>query len=431
MNNYKKLLDDILFEATEQDVAKRIPLWVDKYGISRDQINDAISADPTNGKYSEWIIKQIKKGTIIFPEDQDKIRNNLKLFHAKKTKLANKDINYYSPGSLARALDQQLGLTKAERKAARHGDLNVPPGARLALSEGPFDVVIIGSDDLDLSVKAANVLSSGTEWCTANPSHANRYLKQGPLYLIYENGVRKYLVHYPSDQFKDVYDDEVNGPLREYTKQRYEYEGKSTEDIKGKIISLLYPLTGIAHHQVASYALAYCISAGRRWPEAEQYLLGSRDTFKSAISYAEKILENRWPDLEQLLLNLEPENEWDSKPSELLSAYANLVLKPLGFNRWPEAEPTILNNNVYAIYYAANVMASRWTALEDKLLEKGSANLLSYYAIRVIKNRWPEAEPTILKKGGEPLGEYINAFNLRYSHGLGTESTMRLLPDND
>ena len=78
----------LISEATIQQVEKRIPIWIKKYFDGDEQeafskIPNIIQADPTNGKYSEWLIQQYKKETARFPEDTPQITKNLKQFHQK------------------------------------------------------------------------------------------------------------------------------------------------------------------------------------------------------------------------------------------------------------------------------------------------------------------------------------------------------------
>ena len=169
----------LLVEATIDQTQKRIPIWTKQYfsddaDKALELLPDIIKADPTNGKYSEWLIKQWRDGTANFPEDIEKLADSLSIFHAKKTRLQEKDINRYTPDSLASALDQELKLTQKELKAAQRGELMLPPGAELVLESGPYQFVKV------TTVEAATQLSSRTEWCTANKPHATAYLAKGP-----------------------------------------------------------------------------------------------------------------------------------------------------------------------------------------------------------------------------------------------------------
>ena len=238
----------LISEATIADVQQRIPIWIKKY-FNNDQdkaselIPDIIASDPTRGKYSEWLVRQWKNNTARFPEDNENLTKNLTLFNQKKSKLDNKDINSYTPGSLARVLDQQFGLTKSERKNARSGGMQLPPGAELIIDDGKYQVVKITTPE------ASSLLCSGTEWCVANKETAKEYLTQGPIYLFYMGGERKYLVQIESDQFMDVYDEPVDEPF----------------ELAKVLEPEIGPISGITN---LAYGYARDVIKGR-WPEAE------------------------------------------------------------------------------------------------------------------------------------------------------------------
>ena len=373
-------------EATLDDVSRRVPIWINKFKVSIDEIALAIAADPTRGKYSEWIIRELQAGNIRLPEDADKLLGNLTNFDKYKSKLPERDIFKYSPGSLAKVLDQQLGLTKSQRKAARHGSMQLPPGSELVISEGDYDIVQI------TDWKASTLLCSGTEWCTANEWAAKSFLNNGPLYLVYHDDVRVALLHFPSGQFKDVYDDDLNIGLTE------------------KFVRLLEPVTGLKYYMIPKLAFNIAatkykqinkefyteISSSRssRWDaiskaeghgipvksmseasrirEAEPFLLKSG----YAAMYAVFVLHDRWPEAEPYI----------AKNATAAALYAKYLLK----ERWPEAEPTIMKDAAAICDYAGEVLKSRWSEAEPTLLEEPIWAI--FYAIYVIKGRWPELE---------------------------------------
>jgi len=70
--------------------------------------------------------------------------------------------------------------------------------------------------------------------------------------------------------------------------------------------------------------------------------------------------------------------------------YARDVIK----DRWPEAEPTIMQHPGWACAYARDVIGDRWPEAEPIIMR--DPQWACYYA-RDVKGRWPEAEPTIKK----------------------------------
>jgi len=62
--------------------------------------------------------------------------------------------------------------------------------------------------------------------------------------------------------------------------------------------------------------------------------------------------------------------------------------------RWPEAEPIIMTDLLYAYYYSRDIIRGRWSEAEPIIMS--SSEYAYLYALYIIKGRWPEAEPTIM-----------------------------------
>ena len=401
----------LIREATIDQIKNKIPIWTKKYFSGDEQlakhIPDIIMADPTRGKYSEWLIKQWKNQTARFPEDTSNLNKNLELFHQKKSKLQNKDINSYTPSSLAKVLDQAFDLTKSERKNARKGGMQLPIGSELIVDDGDLKAVKITTPE------ASSILCSGTEWCVANKETAKEYLDAGSLYLFYVGGERKYLVHIELNQFMDVYD----APVEEY--------------IKWRLVKVLEPEIGpiIRYPRLA---IDYASSViGGRWPEAEPMIIkdslaGSADTHEfnpevarcrladdnSIINYVMKVIRGRWLEAEPTIM----------KDPYLAYDYARDVIK----GRWPEAEPTIMKNPYLAHDYCKEVLKGRWPEAEPEIAKNGE--LAYYYARDVIKGRWPEVEPEIAKN---EIWAYAYAKNVIKGRWPEAEPTIIKSPHDD
>lgn len=366
----------LIREATLDEVQRRIPLWAKQYfggdaNKAVDVVRDVVVADPTKGKYSEWILKQYLSKTIRLPEDAEKIKQNLTLFEKKKSKLAEKDINRYSPASLAKTLDGQFGLTKSERKQARRGRMHLPPGAELVLDDGKIQVVKI------TDAEASSALCSGTEWCTANVDTADEYLEDGPLYLVYVDGERTYLIHYETEQFMDVYDEDIG------------------IELKAKLIKLLEKATGKPMSSMPELSLEYAQEVVKgRWPEGEKSI-ASHAT--SAMSYAKDIIKGRW------LLGEQAISRHPIKAVE----YAKDVVG----GRWPEAEGTIKSSPVAALLYARYVIKGRWPEAESMF--SSYPGIAVEYARHVIKGRWPEGEEAIATSVNHSLDYAANVVHGR------------------
>ena len=380
-----------LVEATIDQTQKRVPIWTKQYfnddaDKALELLPDIIKADPTNGKYSEWLIKQWRDGTANFPEDIEKLSNSLTIFHAKKTRLQEKDINKYSPDSLASALEQELKLTQKELKAAQRGELMLPPGAELVLESGPYQFVKV------TTVEAATQLSSRTEWCTANKPHATAYLRRGPLYVVYEDGERKTLISFEKDEFMDVMNKKI--PVK----------------LKFKFIDLLEPITGYSKQNKPRWAFEYAryVIEGR-WPEGEEAIIKSVHRSLSfsdlAVKYAQDVIKGRWPEVEETII----------KNVQLAVKYAQNVIQ----GRWPEAEEMIIKNIAWAYYYAQNVIKGRWPEAEEMISKNGE--YACYYAIMLKKNgimdRWPEGEEAISKRTSSAYDYAIHVIEGRWPEG--------------
>ena len=78
-----------------EPIRKKIPNLIQRYFSNLDQkqainiLSQLVEADPTNGKYIEWITRQYIAKTIIVPEDNYKIIEDLTKFEKLKNKLPN------------------------------------------------------------------------------------------------------------------------------------------------------------------------------------------------------------------------------------------------------------------------------------------------------------------------------------------------------
>ena len=125
-----------------------------------------------------------------------------------------------------------------------------------------------------------------------------------------------------------------------------------------------------------------------------------------AAKYAIDVAKERVPELEPLIL----------KDINGTMEYILDVIK----GRWPEAEFVIanLNDGLYALGYAKDILKDRWTNIPDipkKLAAKAEKSILKDYEVGnyvrdVIKGRWLDAEHIILNDP-EHKEDYIEALN--------------------
>ena len=180
-------------------------------------INEANSVDPTGslGEYTWWIVKQLIHKNLIFPEDKDKVKESLSIFH--KLKLAKTpgiefNIDKYSKyGDLAEVIYKyKSGEIDVSKKELKRKELE--EGIETVYQDKTYTVLKLTTKE------AALKYSQGTEWCTRFPNYASSYIASGPLYLILKNGKRSWLVSKEEAQIKDVFDKDID--MKDYNKLR-------------------------------------------------------------------------------------------------------------------------------------------------------------------------------------------------------------------
>ncbi len=428
----------IILEADYNSLSK-------KHGVDVDKVEEYAALDPSSSKkYLPWIITQIKAGQIIVPEDNEKISNNLSKLMRLKENPAFKEgegpqgsnINTYKdPPQLAKVLEKYSEVSGREAKRkGRAGGFTLPPGAELIYDQGNVKIVKITSP------QASSLLCSGTEWCTANVKTAEKYLSRGPLYLIYEDDKRAWLLFIKlsveetdeneGTQFKDVYDKE--GPV----KLKYKYIDIVLQTMGSSIVD--QPMMAVQY--------AYQVMRGR-WPEAEPKILADA---KAAARYAVYVIKGRWPEAEPIIMRdpsaaldytmevingLFYDDEYDEKyddaseygviyerwpeaepfimqDAKVAASYADKVIE----GRWPEAEPIIMTDAASAYYYVSRILGDRWPEAEPYIIK--DPKFASKYARDVIMDRWPEAEPIIMK---DPKSAYQYAASIIEGRWLEAE----------
>ena len=157
----------------------------------------------TNGKYLDWVLNLYKK-KLIRQEDAPYIWELLGEFEQYKSKIPNKDINFYkNRRELRDAINHAKGLSVQ--------DIGTPidhKGAKKIFSEKGVTVYKI------LDLQAARFYAEGTEWCTKAKEMFDKYNNQGPLYVVFckdsTGKPSRFQFHFPSNQFMDPSDIGVN-----------------------------------------------------------------------------------------------------------------------------------------------------------------------------------------------------------------------------
>ena len=224
--------------------------------MSVEELNKIVLSDPTTrrdgenikkaGKYVNWVLKQflriepnidaqygtpqfkkqLKEKSDLFFEDLYKTTEDLQKFDRFKSQIDEelRDINKLTIDTLFNAV-KDFSLEKATTTKAERKEMDVHPGSELVYSGSKYDVYMI-EDQGDLGKEAACYYggqNKETRWCTSAPglSYFNTYIKQGPLYVLVDktdtevgeiSGLPKhrYQFHFPSNQFMDVNDRQIN-----------------------------------------------------------------------------------------------------------------------------------------------------------------------------------------------------------------------------
>ena len=297
---FNNIIKSIIVEQGRYEILKKTYTQPKKKGetvkpakMSREQLNKMVMTDPTTrrdgdnikkaGKYVNWIIKQFlqiepnieasygtpqfkkefKEKTDLFFEDLYKTTDDLIKFDRFKSQIDDelRDINKLTIDSLFNTV-KDFSLEKASTTKAERKEMKVHPGAELVYSGSKYDVYMI-EDQGDLGKEAACFYggqNKETRWCTSAPglSYFNTYIKQGPLYVLVDktdtevgdiSGLPKhrYQFHFPSNQFMDVNDRQINlvdfllgeeEGLKQFFKPEF-MKGLSNAD--GTEISVEYP----------------------------------------------------------------------------------------------------------------------------------------------------------------------------------------------
>ena len=108
---------------------------------------------------------------------------------------------------------------------------------------------------------------------------------------------------------------------------------------------------------------------------------GKKPTLENLYWHAFEVIKDRWPEAEPTIM----------QDPGFAYCYAENVIG----GRWPEAEPIIMKDPEWAYYYAKYTIKGRWPEAEPFIMK--DPKHAYHYAQDVIKGRWPEAEPTIME----------------------------------
>jgi len=279
------------------------------------------------------------------------------------------DLNKYTWRDLRAVVDKL-------KKAA---DLESPVDAKLDYEHiDEMKVLYVGDMGqliIPKTTAASCEIGSGTRWCTAATQSDNMfsdYSNDGPLYVWIpsrkmpeKSKSNKFQFHFPSVQFMNENDDEIDPELINYFRTKH------------PVLKKLFSKNEKEIAQDPRIALDYAQDViGGRWPEAEETI--AQDLY-DAYKYARDIIGGRWPEVEETIAQ-DPDTALD---------YAKDVIK----GRFPEGEEAIAQDSEQAYKYALDVIGRRWPEVEETIAQ--DPDIAYFYAKNVIKGRWPEVEEKI------------------------------------
>jgi len=185
-------------ETRRQDLKKKRDL-----GYLKVTDADIETALDISEPYAHWILIQVTKGTIKFPQDKDFITQLLKDFDfvKKSSRFTGfKDIYAYKTLQDLKAQVEKsktLEISKGEQKRRATKE-----GQRVVAKDPSYTVIEITTPE------ASAELLRGTEWCVKDPDYFADYIEYGPVYLVLKND-KKFLCYSDYDGFSDMEDHPV------------------------------------------------------------------------------------------------------------------------------------------------------------------------------------------------------------------------------
>lgn len=212
LSDYLLLEDKVEYIATQQEnpLLKRAHQDHSVEGQhSAKQIVELLKkADPTNGKYLQWIVNTYLAAQFKI-EDISRIHSELKEFTRVRSKLDKKDINQYKKlsdlyAALKPHADTAVKSGKQQKKELSSKFFN-DDAAEVFYKDNQITIIIPKTE------AASCYFGQGTKWCTAGKrdNMFTHYSNQGPLYIV-QTPSGKYQFHFPTNSFMDSSDESVD-----------------------------------------------------------------------------------------------------------------------------------------------------------------------------------------------------------------------------
>jgi len=305
----------------------------EKLNISIDELNKLLTdADPTGRKYKLFILKLLNKNDIRLPEDNYRIKETLNNFQKYQRNLAIKDIlKYNSLHELETVLEPVVGSI-SKRQGGNNLNPSKLPGVELINQTDTNNNVVNNYLDPNWDANA--------EWS-------------------WDGFVQDTVNNYKTYKVTDVESLKDIGEGTKWCTRR------SYPDCQAEYYIEQYGWIGVIYKDGKPFV--------QFTPDYDQ-----------VMDVNDRAIDNK------TIIDLVPKPGLDSNPIDLYH-YAKKFIK----DRWPEAEPFILQDDHTAFKYAVDVVRGRWREAEHIMLKKPS--WASMYAQYCLHHRWPRGESVILQ----------------------------------
>lgn len=338
----------------------RTALLSQQFGITPDQVLKAAESDPTDGKYTAWILRQVRDGNLtgawwghtysMLFRFRDLVR--------KPQWEGEKDLNRYDPATLKAALQHNAKIqTKGELRRRAEAE-----GMVFMAEKG--DLTLYRIDNYEAADKHLRNPDGKGPWCVKDRSHWEKYAP--PFYYLR----------------RDPFPEQAEGWHNHY--KLLVFPGLSASGKTSKFSCMDENNFDCPADEFIAMGLDFS-PLFRKWRETIDYLnLWDRT--------------DRWPEAEAF---------WIAEGNaSALGAYATLVMAG---QRFPEAEAIILTEPRRAVSYAMqNLGGKRWPEAEASIMT--DAISVFRYCKHILHGPWPEAEALIGTWDEFDISEYARTF---------------------
>ena len=359
-----------LFEYHRKNSAKKWKTALAKISPNTDPeeiLKKIEKGDPTDDKtYMQWIISQLRENPVLI-NDMGHIHDLLKSYEYYKLRLPKEhkridQLNYQRVFDIIDKIDNP----EVDFENTKEIDLNIT-----GVNQNEYNVIYDGPLGRLVVLKTKNAscgFGRGTKWCIAATSSNNAfnvYAKQGKLYYWRDN-TGKYVFHFENVEFKDIQDIDIDWDILK--------DWRNNHSVLKHLFKEGEKRLGLNEDNIPR-AIKYIthLMDGERNINLEKILLKHFTNFDPVLEYITTIIRERWPELEEILLN-----NYGNYDIHIVSNYMKEVIK----GSWPELEKRILTkyDSIYdtiviATDYASEIIGGKWLTLE-KLILKATEELL-------------------------------------------------------